>query len=387
MTVRIRKERFVPFAVIFVVVFIGLVSIVIHSCSGEVGGPEAFGYNEEQLDKLDDMDVIDEVSENKYYTPGLAAALDKDKFTTKYIKYFKGMERAMTDKDIVTAARLKDKGYSAKTIKKLFSELEDYEITPLIVFDYQSDVDGYIEDCKDHPNNSQEHFELDGDYVTYFDGARETDTSKGKLMLANKTNELGSDFLPGNRVEIPDEYLNNGAYNTTLNKEAADSLVEWAKESEEEGAPFVMQSGFRTYRTQVNVYNSLVNQMGQAGADRVSARPGFSEHQTSYVVDIVARDEGSHSLNDYENTDAFKYTYKTCAKHGWIMRYPDGKETITGYDYESWHYRYLGKKTAKRVWNSKMTYDEYYGLFIDKWERNKNKPVGAIMDAAQKAYD
>ena len=242
MTVRIRKERFVPFAVIFVVVFIGLVSIVIHSCSGEVGGPEAFGYNEEQLDKLDDMDVIDEVSENKYYTPGLAAALDKDKFTTKYIKYFKGMERAMTDKDIVTAARLKDKGYSAKTIKKLFSELEDYEITPLIVFDYQSDVDGYIEDCKDHPNNSQEHFELDGDYVTYFDGARETDTSKGKLMLANKTNELGSDFLPGNRVEIPDEYLNNGAYNTTLNKEAADSLVEWAKESEEEGAPFVMQN-------------------------------------------------------------------------------------------------------------------------------------------------
>ena len=88
-----------------------------------------------------------------------------------------------------------------------------------------------------------------------------------------------------------------------------------------------------------------------------------------------------------KNTDAFKYTHKTCAKNGWIMRYPDGKETITGYDYESWHYRYLGKKTATRVWNSKMTYDEYYGLFIDKWKDSDNKPCKAIMDTAQEAYD
>ena len=387
MAVRIKKDRFIPFVAIFIILLIGLIAIVIHGCSGEVGGPEAFGYNEEQLDKLDDMDIVDEVSHAGYYTPGLAASLDKDKFTTKYMKYFEDMERSLTDKDIVTAARLKDKGYSTSVIKKLFSELEDYEITPLIVFDYQSDIDEYIEDCKEHPDNSREHFELDGDYVTYFDGARKTDTSKGKRMLANKTNELGPEYLPDDRVTIPDEYLNNGAYNVTLRKEAADSLIEWAKDSEEAGEPFVMQSGFRTYRTQVNVYNSLVNQMGQAGADRVSARPGFSEHQTGYVVDIVAKNEGSHSLDDYKNTEAFKYTYKTCAKHGWIMRYPKGKEQITGYDYESWHYRYLGKKTAKRVWKSKMTYDEYYGLFIDKWEKKSNKPNSAIIKAAEKVYD
>ena len=387
MTVRIKKERFIPFLVILFLLFVGLILIMIHGCSNEAGGPELFGYSEEQIEELEDLDVADEVSDKGYYTPGLAAALDDGKFTTKYMKYFEGKNGGVTDKDIVTAARLSDKGYSTKTINKLFRKLKDYEITPLIVFDYQSDIDAYIDDCKDHPDNSTERFELDGDYVTYFEGARETDTSLGKLMLANKTNELGSDFLPEDRMTLPGEYLNNGAYNVTLNKEAAESLMKWADDSEKAGSPFVMQSGFRTYRTQVNVYNNLVSDMGEAGADRVSARPGFSEHQTSYVVDIVARDEGSHSLEDYKNTDAFKYTYKTCAKNGWIMRYPDGKESITGYDYESWHYRYLGKKTATRVWNSKMTYDEYYGLFIDKWEDDDNKPCKAIMDTAQKAYD
>ena len=386
-TVRIKKERFIPFLVILFILFVGLICLMIHACSDDAGGPELFGYTDEQIEKLEDMDVADEVSKYNYYTPGLAAALDDGKFTTRYLKYFKSKDGGITDKDIITAARLSEKGYDTKAIKQLFRKLKDYEITPLLVFDYQSDIDKYIDDCKDHPDNSNEFFELDGDYVTYFEGAEEADTSQGKLMLANKTNALGPDFLPGDRVDIPDEYLNSGAYNDTLNEEAAESLEKWAEDSEKAGAPFVVQSGFRTYDTQVNVYNDLVSEMGEAAADRVSARPGFSEHQTSYVVDIVARDEGSHSLNDYENTDAFKYTYKTCTKNGWIMRYPDGKETITGYDYESWHYRYLGKKTATRVWNSKMTYDEYYGLFIKKWDDKSKKPCKAIMDAAQKVYD
>ena len=387
MSVRIKKKRFIPFLIISVVLLIGLITLFIHGCSDDAGGLEELGYTEEQADELVDLGKAEDVSSYNYYTPGLAKLLDEGKLTTKYMKYFRDIEGLITDKDIVTAARLADKGYSKKDIIKLFGQLEDYEITPLLVFDYQSDIDPYIEDCKENSDNSQEHFELDGDYSTYFDGAEKSDIDSGKLMLANKHYYLGEDYLPDDRVTIEDDLLNSGAYNTTLIKEAADSLKKWAEDSEKAGKPFVMQSGFRTYRTQVNVYNSLKNQMGEKEADRVSARPGFSEHQTGYVVDIVARDEGPHSLDDYKNTDAFSYTYKTCAKNGWIMRYPDGKEEITGYDYESWHYRYLGKKTAVRVWNSKMTYDEYHELFLKKWDNEKYAPDDVIMDAAQKAYD
>ncbi|NCB33834.1 MAG: hypothetical protein EOM64_08145, partial [Erysipelotrichia bacterium] len=76
-----------------------------------------------------------------------------------------------------------------------------------------------------------------------------------------------------------------------------------------------------------------------------------------------------------------------CMDYGWILRYPEGKETITGYEFESWHYRYLGKELAQAVTASKLTYDEYWCLYLKGWDDEANKPSDAILNAAGETAD
>ena len=95
-------------------------------------------------------------------------------------------------------------------------------------------------------------------------------------------------------------------------------------------------------------------------ADTYSARPGSSEHQTGLAVDINAADDW------FNNTKEAKWLANNAYKYGFILRYPKGKEYITGYQYESWHYRYVGEKVAKYIYEHDITYEEYYATFILK---------------------
>ena len=97
-----------------------------------------------------------------------------------------------------------------------------------------------------------------------------------------------------------------------------------------------------------------------AAADRYSARPGFSDHQTGLTVDILT---SSSNFATFENTAEAKWLAENAARFGFILRYPDGKEEITGYTYEAWHFRYVGD-IAEAVKASGLTYDEYYTYFI-----------------------
>ena len=98
-------------------------------------------------------------------------------------------------------------------------------------------------------------------------------------------------------------------------------------------------------------------------ADAFAARPDFSEHQTGLALDIITY---GASGDNFDTTDAFKWLQKNADKYGFILRYPKGKEDITGYSYESWHYRYVGLEIAAYLKEHDMTYDEYYIRFLDK---------------------
>ena len=92
-------------------------------------------------------------------------------------------------------------------------------------------------------------------------------------------------------------------------------------------------------------------------------RAGYSEHQTGLALDIVTY---GASMDTFENTDEFKWLSDNAYKYGFILRYPKGKEKLTGYSYESWHYRYVGKDVAKKIHDLDITYDEYYAYYIEK---------------------
>ena len=115
-------------------------------------------------------------------------------------------------------------------------------------------------------------------------------------------------------------------------------------------------SGFRSYDTQTNLYQNYVARDGQAAADRYSARPGHSEHQSGLAFDII---DGSGNL--LQEASASQWLLKHAGDYGFVVRYLEGKEDITGYQHEEWHVRYLGTD-AKAIAESGKTLEEYYGF-------------------------
>jgi D-alanyl-D-alanine carboxypeptidase len=124
------------------------------------------------------------------------------------------------------------------------------------------------------------------------------------------------------------------------------------------GAQLSVQSPYRSYNTQVSVYNGWVSKLGKAQADRQSARPGFSEHQTGLAVDIdTAVDQG------FGATPAGKWLATNSWQYGFIVRYPDGLEPVTGYEYEPWHFRYVGVELATEMHTTGIqTLEQFFGL-------------------------
>ena len=117
-------------------------------------------------------------------------------------------------------------------------------------------------------------------------------------------------------------------------------------------------SGYRSYSHQTSLYNNYVAKDGFDNAERYSARPGYSEHQLGLAMDILNKNWQFISKNDEEYTWLVNNSYK----YGFILRYPEGKENITGYMYEEWHFRYFGLELAKELYDKKLIYEEYLAM-------------------------
>jgi zinc D-Ala-D-Ala carboxypeptidase len=129
-----------------------------------------------------------------------------------------------------------------------------------------------------------------------------------------------------------------------------------------DGVQLVFGSGYRSYALQKQFYDSYVTRDGQAAADRYSARPGTSEHQTGLAFDVTSPSGRCHLEICFENLPEGQWVAQNAHKFGFIIRYPNGKEHITGYQYEPWHLRYVGKELAEELYRSGQTMEEFFGL-------------------------
>lgn len=144
-----------------------------------------------------------------------------------------------------------------------------------------------------------------------------------------------------------------------LNQEAVEAFNQMKKDAELEGIIINIRSGFRDYDTQTNLFNTYVQRDGIEKANRYSAKPGHSEHETGLTIDITD-EHNNRSIGDWFNeTKQAKWLYENAYKYGFILRYPKGKEDITGYKYESWHYRYIGTEHSKNFAMNDLTLEEY----------------------------
>ncbi len=166
------------------------------------------------------------------------------------------------------------------------------------------------------------------DGVTYIDG----------ILIVNKTYSLPKSYNYG----LTDDTLK--AFKKMKNAASKDNI------------PLEIVSGFRSYEEQEVLYKEYTAENGKKKADTFSARPGYSEHQSGLAIDVNYADFSTVGSKD------MKWLDKHCAEYGFIIRFPEGKESITGYDYEPWHLRYVGKDIAKEIKKQGICLEEYLGI-------------------------
>ncbi|MDE5586904.1 MAG: M15 family metallopeptidase [Bacilli bacterium] len=170
---------------------------------------------------------------------------------------------------------------------------------------------------------------------------------------------MSEKYVPNDLEQIDSNYTSG---KRLLVREAKKAFEQMAKDAQSQGYTIRAMSAYRSYQYQKDLYQRYVDQDGVEKADTYSARPGFSEHQTGLVVDI---DNKSTVYTKFDTTKEFIWMKENAANYGFILRYPEGKENITGYTYESWHYRYVGPEIAKKIEDLNITFDEYYVRYID----------------------
>ncbi len=178
------------------------------------------------------------------------------------------------------------------------------------------------------------------------------------MVLVNKYNKLPSGFKQYNLVKMNSKYTVNDGKQYLLAGVAYDKYVQMADAAAKDGLSMRVISAYRTEDYQRMLYNNKVRTSGKTYADNYSARPGHSEHQTGLAVDI------SSTRVSFEYSNEFKWLQKHAHEYGFILRYQKGKEWITGYSYEPWHYRYVGTDAAKTIYAEGITYEEYYAKYI-----------------------
>ena len=172
--------------------------------------------------------------------------------------------------------------------------------------------------------------------VTYIDG----------VLIANKTYSLPANY---------------GSGITGTTQSAFDKMK---GDANSQGFNLYIGSGYRSYYDQKYIYNNYVNRDGRAAADTYSARAGHSEHQTGLAFDVCERNTSACISSWFNDTEPAKWMSDNCYKYGLILRYPKGKDNLTGYMYESWHFRYVGVELATKLYNGGdwITLEEYYGI-------------------------
>lgn len=186
-------------------------------------------------------------------------------------------------------------------------------------------------------------------------------TPDSYTVLVNKEYGLPSDYIPEDlvvpNISFPFSYFDE---KKQLRKVPAGALEELVAAAQSEGLIIKGVSGYRSYKRQQTLFNSYLRTQGVEHTERYSARPGYSEHQSGLSIDVSSASAGYDLTERFGNTAEGKWLEENCSKFGFIIRYPEGKESITGYAYEPWHIRYVGVELAKYLTENNLTLEEYY---------------------------
>ena len=183
-------------------------------------------------------------------------------------------------------------------------------------------------------------------------------------VLVNKEHILDKDYVPL-EMYVVDENENNfhqfkdASLKPMLRSDIKEYVDELINDAQELGLPIIVDSGYRSYNYQQVVLDALINEKGDE-AFKLVALPGASEHQTGLAIDFAYYENGIYNDDVKENDKEAIWLKNNAWKYGFILRYPKGKEDVTGYNFEPWHFRFVGLKLAKYLFKNDLTLEEYY---------------------------
>lgn len=174
-------------------------------------------------------------------------------------------------------------------------------------------------------------------------------------ILVNKDNTLDKTYVPDDLVDSCSSYKDG----ILINKKVLEQFNLMKKDASKLGYSIDIMSGYRDYWYQEKIYNKLLKEKGFAYTFRSVAKAGASEHQTGLAIDIcIYRDDKCYIEHEVEEMDEINWIINNCYKYGFILRYPRGMEDKTGYNYEPWHFRYVGD-IAKYLWMNNILLEDY----------------------------
>lgn len=320
----------------------------------------------------DNMKTVDALFESGYKTEEAEELLN-----------YLYKNKKISEKTSQYILKLNSKGYKKYTTTYILKNLNEKQIIKFLSKNYNKEFEKYIKiDLFDYSKyNRYVNYKKDNpflkldDVVTqielnldkdYYEDSVEEKNPDSITCLVNKYRYLSENYEPKDLVDMEDGYANN-KYGTKkmLRKEAYEEFKKMVDTAKKEGISFYAESSYRTYKYQEDIYNSYVKASGKAEANKYAAVPGYSEHQTGLAVDLA------NIWTIKKDSDEYRWINNNAHKFGYIIRYKDGKENLTGFNAEAWHIRYVGKKAAKIIHDKDITFDEYYVKYIQNKKSNQ----------------
>lgn len=318
------------------------------------------------------MSYVSDYPDNKT----LNAAFESEKYyNEKYLDHYSKIVYQSQENLIKNINSLIKKGYSNREISmilkhgdsKSVSEFTKKErikyLEEFFSYDYAKleNYDRYIAYMNENGDDEETTIikvNLDLDKEDYKDAILVEDFSK--LVLVNKHHYLEKNYVPKNLVVVPEKYT-LGYDKVKGTNEAVAAAIKMIKDAKKEGMNLLINSGYRSYNDQKEIYDTYKNLYGQTYAINNVLLPGYSEHQTGYCFDFA-----SGNSNIFKESKEYNWMILNSYKYGFIYRFLKKKEDITGTRTEPWHFRYVGKEAAKVIDEEDISLEEYYAKYLDK---------------------
>lgn len=180
------------------------------------------------------------------------------------------------------------------------------------------------------------------------------------LVLVNKEYKLPSSYAPSDLVEVGEEVIRRGS-NYYLRSILINDLKDMVDAAKSNGIDLSIVSAYRSYNTQASTYQYWINYNNGcvSCADRISARPGHSQHQLGTTLDFSSNEINDSLGTKFGDTKASQWLKTNAYRYGFALSFPQGYESTTGFSYEPWHYRYIGKTNSQEMKSSRMILESY----------------------------